>query len=134
MGDQCPPLVVAVGMSIRDKLREEAGRHLAREEQLQEVMWGTSIRPLKLYTGAWLFTGLDGYRAVVCTDQRIMLFKGGRWAATLEELLATVDRNERLGPPRGLYHRIAVFHPPVYIGRRFFRDIRKADARLPQQS
>lgn len=121
-------MVVASEVSIRNNLREEAARFLGPDEHVQEVMWGTCIRPLKLYTGAWLFTSADSYRAIICTDRRIMLFRGGRWSPTLEDLLVSVDRNERLGPPRGLYHRIPIFHPTVYVARRFFRDIRRADA------
>jgi hypothetical protein len=130
VGNLCLAMVVSAKVAIRDRLREQATRFLVPGEHLQEVMWGTSIRPLKLYTGMWLISDFDGYRAVICTDRRIILFRGGRWNATLEEVLATVDRNQSLGPPRGLYHRIPFFHPPIYVGRRFFRDIRRADAGL----
>lgn len=118
-----------IALSIRDTLREQASRYLIPGEQLQQVMWGTSIRPLKLYTGTWLFADGDSYRAVLCTDHRTILLRGGRWNASLEEVLETADRGKRLGPPRGLlYHQVPVFTNPVYIGRRFFRDVRAADA------
>jgi hypothetical protein len=115
-------------MSIRALLRTEAERFVARDECIQEVMWGTSIRPRLMYTGLWLFTEADSYRAIICTSRRIMLFRGGLWRATLEQLLATADRREQFGSPRGLFHAAPMFHPPVYIGRRFFGDIRCADA------
>lgn len=116
-------------MAIERQLREEAVRHLSANESLQEVMWGTSIRPLMLYTGMWVFAPPNSYRAVVCTNRRLLLFEGGILGATFERLLESVDRSCRLGPTHGiLYSRVAAFESPVYLSRRFFRAVRRADA------
>lgn len=118
-------------MPIRNDLRREAERkYLARDEQVQAVMWGVSIRPLAIYAIGWLIIGAGNYRAIICTNKRMLLCQGGPHLATLEALLDTSDRNQALGPPRGIYHRIDAFSSKAWISRRFFNDIRLADSYL----
>jgi hypothetical protein len=121
-------------VTIQESLRREAQRkYLARDEQIDAVMWGVALRPLAIYALGWLLAGGSTYRAIICTDRRTLLCQGGLLGATLEGILATCDR-QPLGPPRGFYHRIDIFGSPVSVGRRFYKDIRAADALLAQRT
>jgi hypothetical protein len=120
-------------VGIRHKLRGEAQKYLAAGERTQAVMWGTAIRPL---WGVLLGPFADwwgNYRAVICTDQRILLCRGGQLTASLDGILETLDREVQLGPPRGLYfHHLTAFSSPVYVARSFFKDVRQADMGVDQ--
>jgi hypothetical protein len=117
-------------MSLRGVLRQEAEeKYLAAGERVQETMLAVTIRPLLLYPLGWLLLNRDAYRAVICTDRRILLCKVDHATGSLEGPVQTEDRRRRLGPPRTpLMHRIRVFAYPVYVGRRFYKDVRRADA------
>jgi hypothetical protein len=116
-------------MSLRGVLRQDAEqKYLAAGERVQEAMLAVTIRPL-LYPLGWLLLSRDAYRAVICTNRRILLCKVDHATGCLEGLVQTKDRRTRLGPPRTpLMHRISVFAYPVYVGRRFYKDVRRADA------
>jgi hypothetical protein len=117
-------------MSLRGILRQEAEqKYLAVDERVQEAMLAVTLRPLLLYPLGWLLLNRDAYRAVICTDRRILLCKVDHATGCLEGLVQAEDRGRRLGPPRTpLMHRVGVFAHPVYVGRRFYKDVRRADA------
>jgi len=117
-------------MSLRGILGQEAEqKYLAADERVQEAMLAVTLRPLLRYPLGWLLLKPDAYRAVICTDRRILLCKVDHATGCLEALLQAEDRRRRLGHPRTpLMHRIRVFAHPVYVGRRFYKDVRRAYA------
>jgi hypothetical protein len=121
-------------MSIRSRLVDEAGRYIARDEEVQAVAWGTRFGFFQRWLTGVIGPGTNSYRAIVCTDRRIMLFQGGALTASLENLLESVPRHTPLGPPHGpMFYRINAFTLPVYVARRFYRDIRLADSLRPNK-
>jgi hypothetical protein len=87
-------------MSLRGVLRQEAEEtYLAAGERVQETMLAVTIRPLLLYPLGWLLLNRDAYRAVICTDRRILLCKVDHTTGSLKGPVQTEDRRRRLGPP-----------------------------------
>ena len=88
-------------MSLRGILRQEAEqKYLAAGERAQEAMLAVALRPLLLYPLGWLLLDRDAYRAVICTDRRILLCKVDHATGCLEGLVQSEHRRCRLGPPR----------------------------------
>jgi hypothetical protein len=116
-------------VTLRDNiLREAEQKYTARGETVQAVMMGITLRPLLLYTLWWLLLDRDSYRVIVCTDKRILLCKVDGVSHSMESLIDVTERNVLLGPPRSLLmHRISAFSAPIYVARRFYKDIRRAD-------
>ena len=119
-------------MSIRDKSRREAERFLAPTEEIQEVMLGVCIAPWKVLLFSQFGATIGNYRAIVCTDRRTILIKMGP-GDSLEQVLESIGRSARLGPPSGYLFRLAPFASPVWVAARFFADIRRADEKAPPE-
>jgi hypothetical protein len=116
-------------VALRDNiLRDAEHKYTAHGETVQAVMIGTTLRPLLLYPLGWLLVDRDSYRAIVCTDKRILLCKIDPVSGSLESLTEVIERDVLLGPTRTpLIHRITAFSTPISVGRRFYKDIRRAD-------
>ena len=120
-------------MAIRNSIGQSASRFLARDEEVQAVIWGSTVRPAKYVFGALAYGPRD-YRAIVATTRRLVLFEGAPWTAAVTKILSSADRHLPLGPPVGvLVHRVDLFGTPVYVGRRFWKDMRRADALAEQK-
>jgi hypothetical protein len=116
-------------LGLRDTiLREAEQKYIGHGETVQAVMMGTTLRPLLVYSLGWLLLDRDSYRAIVCTDRRILLCKMDGVSGCLEGLIEVRERALLLGPPRTpLTHRIKAFSPPISVACRFYKDIRRAD-------
>jgi hypothetical protein len=117
-------------MSLRGILRQEAEqKYLAADERVQEAMLAVTLRPLLLYALGWLLLSRDGYRAVICTDRRILLCKVDYATGLFGGPRASRKPSHEIRPPRTpLMHRIKVFAHPIYVGRRFYKDVRRPNA------
>ena len=121
-------------MSIRDLFRREAQRFLLPDEEIQAVLSGITIPHWRIYIFSTLALPPDSHRAVVFTNRRVLLCRQGlrNLHTTLEEIIENVAReNRRIGPPRGvLSMKLDLFSTPIFVSRRFFKDIVAADAAL----
>ena len=105
-------------MVTRTKLRQSAAPHLLAGERIQAAFVAT--------TG--LAQGGSGYRAVVVTDRRILLFSLS-FTGKAKDLLGEFDRDTQLGPAHGAMHYATdALGVPLLIHRRFFGDVADADA------
>lgn len=101
-------------MTIRDKLRDGAADQMRPGEEIQAVF--LAKRP----------TVQANDRAVVATNQRLLLFKVNFFGRPIE-LLDEADRDTRIGPCSGFLHGVDAFDCALAVNRRFFRDVADAD-------
>jgi hypothetical protein len=104
----------------RDKLRQGAAGVVRPGEEIQAVF------PVR--------TGSRDYadRAVIATDRRLLLFSLNEgW---LDERIAEVPRNTRIGPCHGLmFYRFQAFGRHLSVSRLFFPDVAEADRLITSQ-
>ena len=71
----------------------------------------------------------NAYRVIVVTDQRILVCRCGRIAFTpVGEVEREVPRGTRIGPATGVWYKTESLGKPLYIYRRFYKDVAEADA------
>jgi hypothetical protein len=72
--------------------------------------------------------GEGGYRVVVATDRRFLVFQSGTFSQTvLKDLIAESPRNQRLGEPSGLFHDVTVGEQAMKVNFRYFEQVRAID-------
>ena len=99
--------------------------------------------PVNLYFGNPLIKGFTtnptlmnkagngGYRAVVATDRRFLVFQSGTFSqTTLKKLLASLPRDQRLGPGSGAFHSIQLGEEKMMVNFRYFKQLNAIDAAL----
>jgi len=116
-------------MALRDSMRDSAAPYLRPGETVQAVLGAqTASQLLAAVTGVFLFLGLNRYRIVAVTPQRILILDAGRASMkTARGVVAELPRSTRLGPPSGLWHVIPAAGENLRVHRRFFKDIQTAD-------
>jgi hypothetical protein len=128
-------------MAIRDRLRANAAKVLKPGETIQAVIPAQTINPL-FYAPLALMAVLpliviiliaEPFRVVVVTDRRILVCKAGKFRTTeVNEVLEKAPRATALGTPRGLQFKCtALGNENLYVAKRFFADVRQADALRP---
>lgn len=111
-------------MSMADKIWSNAEDHLDPGEQIQGAFAGQTTVRNRLGDG--------GYRAVVATDRRFLVFRSGSFSQTvLKELIEEAPRDQRLGEPAGVFCELTVGQQTMKVNRRYFDQIRAIDAALP---
>ena len=116
-------------MALRDSMRDSAAPYLRPGETVQAVLGAqTASQLLAAVTGVFLFLGLNRYRIVAVTSQRVLILDAGRASMkTAHGVVAELPRSTRLGPPSGLWHVIPAAGENLRVHRRFFKDIETAD-------
>jgi hypothetical protein len=116
-------------MALRDKQLESAAPYLRPGEPVQAVFGAqTASQWVAALTGVFVFLGLNSYRIVVVTPVRILVLDAGRTSMKKArgEVLE-LPRSTRLGPAKGLWHRIPAGSETLRVHRRFFKEIAAAD-------
>ena len=71
------------------------------------------------------------YRLGAALGLRILVLDAGRWSMTKAQGVVTeLPRSTRLGPGKGVWHRLPVDTENLRVHRRFFKDIETADFTL----
>ena len=111
-------------------LRDSAAAYLRPGETVQAVLGAQTASPLlAAVSGVFLFLGLNRYRIVAVTPQRVLILDAGRASMkTARGVVAELPRSTRLGPPSGLWQMIPAAGENLRVHRRFFKDIETADA------
>jgi hypothetical protein len=79
----------------------------------------------------WIIVLSNAYRVVVVTDRRILVCQTGRMTTTpVKAVLAEFPRSTRIGPTSGLWYKCETLGEPLYIAKRFHKDVEAADALL----
>ena len=117
-------------MALRDSMRESAGQFLRPGEQLQAVIGAqTASQWLAGLTGVFVFLGLNRYRILAVTPDRILVLDAGKVSMKRARgVVMELPRSTRLGPGTGMWHRIPAGSETLRVHRRFFKDIEAADS------
>lgn len=117
---------------IRESMRHAAGVFLRSGETVQAVFGAMTYGGLKATVAGELGIGGNQYRVFAVTSGRILVLDAAdlTWRR-VRGVVAELPRSTRLGPPTGLlWHEIPVGQEQLRVHRRFFKDIRAADAAL----
>ena len=116
-------------MALRDSMRDSAAQYLRPGEPIQAVIGAqTASQWLAALTGFFVFLGLNHYRILAVTPNRILVLDAGKTSMKRARGVVTeLPRSTRLGPGQGLWHRIPAGNENLRVHRRFFKDIETAD-------
>lgn len=110
-------------MGMADKIMRNAAPFLEPGEEAQGAFAVQNTVSNKV--------GHGGYRAVVATDRRFLVFRSGTFSqTTLKELLTTLPRGQRLGPGSGVFHSLQLGDDTVLVNFRYFKQLAAIDAAL----
>jgi hypothetical protein len=111
-------------------MRDSATAYLRPGENVQAVVGAqTASQWLAALTGVFVFLGLNRYRILAVTPNRILVLDAGKVSMKKARgVVMELPRSTRLGPGAGLWHRIPAGSETLRVHRRFFRDIDAADA------
>jgi len=117
-------------MAIRDSMRSSAAKFLNPGEPIQAVIGAqTASQWLAALTGVFLFLGLNRYRILAVTPNRIVVLDAGKArTSTARGVVTELPRSTRLGPGTGMWHKIPAGDETLRVHRRFFKDIETADS------
>lgn len=117
-------------MALRDSMRASAAPYLEPGETIQAVIGAqTASQYLAALTGVFVFLGLNNYRILVATPQRILILDAGRTSMKKARgVVGELPRSTRLGPGSGVWHRIPANGENLRVHRRFFKDLAAADS------
>ncbi len=121
-----------MAVAIREKITENAQPLLEPGEQIQAVIPAqTKSGWLGAVGVIWLLIA-NRYRPIVVTDQRIIITDSGKMAqGKPRTVVASVPRSTQIGPAKGLWWKCESLGQPLYINKRFHKDVEQADGLRP---
>jgi hypothetical protein len=116
-------------MALRDSMQASATPYLQPGEHVQAVVGAqTASQWLAALSGIFMFLGLNRYRILAVTPDRILVLDAGKASMkTARGVVMELPRSTRLGPGSGLWHKIPAGDETLRVHRRFFSDIQAAD-------
>lgn len=119
-------------MALHDSMRDSAAQYLQPGEPIQAVIGAqTASQWLAGLAGVLVFLGLNRYRILAVTPTRILVLDAGKASMkTARGVVTELPRATRLGPGKGVWHRIPAGTETLRVHRRFFKDIETADAAM----
>ena len=120
-------------MALRDTMATKAQPFLQPGERVQVVFGAQKITQWWVLLSAFILLFANRYRTVVVTDRRILVLDGTRMSQTkVTGVLAEVPRTVQIGPPSGLWWKCESLGAPLYVHKRFHKDVVAADTQRPQ--
>jgi len=119
-------------VALRDAMRNSSAQYLEPGETIEAVFGAQTVSQyLWLLTGGIIFLSMNRYRIVTVTSQRILVLDAGKLGMRQGKGAVTeLPRATQLGPASGVWHVIPVNGERLHVHRRFFKEIRTADAAL----
>jgi hypothetical protein len=119
-------------VALRDSMRESAAQYLRPGEPIQAVIGAqTASQWLAALTGIFVFLGLNRYRILAVTPNRIVVLDAGKTSfKTARGVVGELPRATRLGPGSGVWHQVPAGPETLRVHRRFFKDMETADSAL----
>ena len=117
-----------MAIAIREKIIENSQQFLRPGEQVQAVIGGQTL------SGWWgalssLVFFWNNYRAVLATDQRILVLHCGKMRmGKPQSVVRELPRATRIGPASGLWWKCETLGEKLYVHKRFHKDVEAADA------
>ena len=117
-------------MALRDSMAESAAQYLRPGEQIQAVIGAqTASQWVAALTGIFVFLGLNHYRILAVTPNRILVLDAGKTSMKKARgVVMELPRSTRLGPGTGLWHQVPAGNETLRVHRRFFKDLEAADS------
>jgi hypothetical protein len=117
-------------MALRDSMAESAAQYLRPGEQIQAVIGAqTASQWVAALTGVFVFLGLNHYRILAVTPDRILVLDAGKTSIKKARgVVMELPRSTRLGQGTGLWHQIPAGNETLRVHRRFFKDLETADS------
>lgn len=111
-------------------MRTSAAQYLRPGEPIQAVIGAqTASQWMAALTGFLVFLGLNHYRILAVTPDRIVVLDAGKTSMkTARGVVTELPRSTRLGPGKGVWHRIPAGTENLRVHRRFFKDLEVADS------
>lgn len=121
-----------MAVAIREKIKENVQPLLEPGEQIQAVIpTQTKSGWLGAIGFIWLIF-FNRFRPIVVTDRRIAITDSGRWSqGKPTTIVNSYARTTQIGPPSGLWWKCLSLGQPLYIHKRFHKDVEAADALRP---
>ena len=120
-------------MALRDKMVSSVQPHLQPGEQVQAIFGGQKISQWWLLLSVLVLLFANEYRTVVATDRRILVFHGTKMSQTkIKSIAAELPRSTQIGPASGLWWKCQSLGDPLYVHKRFHKDVAAADSMRPQ--
>jgi hypothetical protein len=121
-----------MAVAIREKIIQNVQPLLEPGEQVQAVI---PAQTKSGWLGALGFIWLiffNRYHPVIVTDRRIAIVDAGRWSqGTPKSIINSYARTTQIGPAAGFWWKCTSLGEPLYINKRFHRDVEKADSLRP---
>ena len=116
-------------VALRDSMRESAAQYLRPGEPIQAVIGAqTASQWLAGLTGIFVFLGLNHYRILAVTPNRIVVLDAGKSSMkTARGVVTELPRSTRLGPGSGVWHQVPAGNEKLRVHRRFYKDMEAAD-------
>src|SRR5260370_1654971 len=113
-------------------MRESAAPYLRPGEPIQAVIGAqTASQWLAALTGFFAFLGLNHYRILAVTPNRIVVLDAGKSSMkTARGVVTELPRSTRLGPGSGVWHRVPAGNANLRLHRPFYKDMETADPPL----
>jgi len=100
-------------------------------ETIDAVFPAQTVSQYLAFLSAWIIVLTNARRVVIVTNQRILVCYSGRFREMpIKGTAHVLSRATRLGPPSGMWYRTDALGEPLYIRRRFHKDILLADSTL----
>ena len=119
-------------MALRDKLKERVQPLLEPGEQVQEVWWAQTGPNPSFALLTWLIIFFSRYWVCASTNQGMVICRvKGQRSLRPESVAQRLPRGTHMGPLTGaLWSKAAVTidGKPLWIARRFYKDVERADA------
>jgi hypothetical protein len=121
-----------VAVAIREKITEHARPLLEPGEQIQAVIPAQTKNGWLGALGIVWLIFVNRYRPIIVTDRRIVITDSGKWKmAAPTSIITTFDRSTRIGPAAGIWWKCTTLGEPLFIHKRFHKDVDKADSLRP---
>src|ERR1700683_4976808 len=107
-------------MALRDTMRSSSAQFLQPGEPIQAVIGAqTASQWLAMLTGFLVFLGLNRYRIIAVTPNRIVVLDAGKTSMkTARGVVMELPRSTRLGPGSGMWHQIPAGGGDLPVHRR----------------
>jgi hypothetical protein len=121
-----------MAVAIREKITQNAQALLEPGEQIQAVIPAQTRNGMWAVLGFIMYAFINRFRPIVVTDRRIAITDSGRWSlGKPTTIVMSLPRTTQIGPPKGLWWKCTSLGQPLYIHKRFHKDVDKADSLRP---
>ncbi len=110
-------------MGMADKIVQRAQEHVDPGEIVQGAFAAQTTIANRIGSG--------GYRVVVATDRRFLVFQSGTFSQTvIKRLIDESPRQQRLGEPSGVFYNVTIGSQALKVNFRYFNQLRAIDLAL----